>query len=104
MQSCSYLASKNISINFYWVFSYLRIYKNKIVDKLVKKGLSRKKKQSFYIFLVYIGKLVKKKFKNKGKITGDKIKIKENIILESLKETTPFLLKPLKINILKGYN
>src|SRR6266705_3786072 len=43
IQSCSYLASKNISINFYWVPSHLRIYRNKIVDKLEKKGLLRRK-------------------------------------------------------------
>src|SRR6266704_1433977 len=43
IQSCSYLASKNISINFYWVPSHLRIYRNKIVDKLAKKGLLRRK-------------------------------------------------------------
>ena len=42
-QSYSYLASKNVSINFYWVPSYLGIYRNKIVDKLVKKGLLRRK-------------------------------------------------------------
>jgi hypothetical protein len=42
-QSYSYLASKGISINFYWVPSYLGIYRNKIADKLAKKGLSRKK-------------------------------------------------------------
>jgi len=43
MQSCSYLASKNISIKFYWVPSHLEIYGNKIVDKLAKKGLLRRK-------------------------------------------------------------
>ena len=46
-QSCSYLASKNISINFYWVFSHLGIYGNKIADKLAKKGLSKKKYNLF---------------------------------------------------------
>ena len=42
-QSCSYLASKNIFINFYWVPSHLKIHGNKIADKLAKKGLFRRK-------------------------------------------------------------
>ena len=29
--------------------------------------------------------------------------MKENTILESIKKAIPFLLKPLRINILKGY-
>ena len=45
-----------------------------------------------------------KRYQNSGKIIGNRIKAKENTILESVKETTPFLLKPLRINILKGYN
>ena len=60
-QSCAYLASKNISINFYWAPSYLGIYRNKIVDKLAKKGLSRRKIQSSYISLAYIGRVVREK-------------------------------------------
>jgi len=60
-QSCFYLVSKNISINFYWVPSHLEIYRNEIADKLVKKGLLRRKIQSFYTFLAYIGKLAKEK-------------------------------------------
>ena len=52
MQSCSYLASKNILINFYWVSSYLGIYRNEIVDKLAKKGLFRRKIQSSYTTLL----------------------------------------------------
>jgi hypothetical protein len=60
-QSCLYLASKNISINFYWVPSYLGIYRNEIVDKLVKKGLLRRKIQSSYTSLAYIGKLAREK-------------------------------------------
>ena len=58
-QSCSYLASKRISINFYWVPSHLGIYRNEIVDKLAKKGLSRRKLQSSYISLAYIGRAAK---------------------------------------------
>ena len=72
------MASKNISINFYWVPSHLGIYRNKIVDKLAKKGLSRRKIPSFYISLLHIERLVKEKIlvqwkdnweqnKNKGK-------------------------------------
>ena len=49
MQSCFYLASKNISINFYWVLSHLEIYGNEIADKLANKGLL--KKYSLPIFL-----------------------------------------------------
>ena len=49
------------------------------------------------------GKQQEKRYQNSRKITGSRIRIKENTILESIKETTPFLLKPLKINILKGY-
>ena len=60
-QSCSYLASKNISINFYWVPSHLGIYRNKIVDKLAKKGLSRRKIPSSYISLAYIERAVREK-------------------------------------------
>src|SRR6266702_833268 len=77
-QSCSYLASKKISINFYWVPSHLGIYGNEIADKLAKKGLSRKKIQSSYTSLSYIGRLAREKMleqwknnwqqnKNKGK-------------------------------------
>ena len=60
-QSCSYLASKNISINFYWVPSHLEIYRNKIADKLAKKGLLRRKIKSSYTSLSYIGRLAKEK-------------------------------------------
>ena len=42
-QSCSYLASKNIFINFYWVPSHLGIYGNEIVDKLAKKAFLEKR-------------------------------------------------------------
>ena len=77
-QSCSYLASKGISINFYWVPSHLGIYRNKIVDKLAKKGLSRRKIKPFYTSLSYIGRVAREKIleqwknnwqqnKNKGK-------------------------------------
>src|SRR6266567_893999 len=77
-QSCSYLASKNISINFYWVPSHLGIYRNEIADKLAKKGLSRRKIQSSYTSLSHIERLARKKIleqwknnwqqnKNKGK-------------------------------------
>ena len=52
-QSCSYLASKNISINFYWVPSHLGIHGNKIADKLAKKGLSRKKIVFLYLSILY---------------------------------------------------
>ena len=45
-----------------------------------------------------------KRYQNSRKTIGNRIKVKENTILESVKETTPFLLKPLRINILKGYN
>ena len=38
-----------------------------------------------------------------GKPIGSRIKIKENTILGSVKEAIPFLLKPLRVNILKGY-
>src|SRR6266478_9710711 len=60
-QSCSYLASKEISIKFYWVPNYLGIYRNEIVDKLAKKGLSRRKIQSSYTSLAYIGRAVREK-------------------------------------------
>jgi len=60
-QSCSYLASRNISINFYWVPSHLRIYGNEIADKLAKKGLSRRKIQSSYSSLAYLGKRAREK-------------------------------------------
>ena len=60
-QSCSYLASKNISINFYWVPSHLGIYGNEIVDKLAKKGLSRRKIHSSYSSLAYLGKRAREK-------------------------------------------
>jgi hypothetical protein len=77
-QSCSYLASKGISINFYWVPSHLGIYGNEIADKLAKKGLSRRKLQSSYTSLAYIGRAAREKIleqwknnwqqnKNKGK-------------------------------------
>ena len=72
------MASKNISINFYWVPSHLGIYGNEIVDKLAKKGLSRRKILFFYVSLSYIERLAKEKIlvqwkdnweqnKNKGK-------------------------------------
>ncbi len=60
-QSCFYLASKNISINFYWVPSHLGIYGNEIVDKLAKKGLFRRKIQSSYVSLSHIERLAKEK-------------------------------------------
>jgi len=60
-QSCSYLASKNISIKFYWIPSHSGIYRNEIADKLAKKGLSRRKIQSSYTSLSYIGRLAKEK-------------------------------------------
>ena len=77
-QSCSYLASKNISINFYWVPSHLGIYGNEIADKLAKKGLTRRKIQSSYTSLSHIERLAREKIleqwknnwqqnKNKGK-------------------------------------
>jgi hypothetical protein len=55
------LASKNISINFYWVPSHLGIYGNEIADKLAKKGLSRRKIQSSYTSLAYLGRLAREK-------------------------------------------
>jgi ribonuclease HI len=60
-QSCSYLASRNISINFYWVPSYLGIYRNKVADKLAKKGLSRRETKSSYTSLSYIGRVAREK-------------------------------------------
>ena len=60
-QSCSYLASKNISINFYWVPSHLKIHGNEIADKLAKKGLFKRKIQSSYTSLSYIGRLAREK-------------------------------------------
>ena len=38
------------------------------------------------------------------KITSGKTRIKENTTLESIKETIPFLLKPLRMDILKSYS
>ena len=58
-QSCSYLASKNISINFYQVPSHLGIYGNEIADKLAKNSLSRRKVQSSYTSLAYLGRLAR---------------------------------------------
>jgi len=55
------VASKGISINFYWVPSCLRIYKNEIVDKLAKKGLTRRKIYSSYTSLAYIGRVAREK-------------------------------------------
>ena len=60
-QSCSYLASRNISINFYWVPSHLGIYGNKVADKLAKKGLSRREIKSSYTSLSYIGRVAREK-------------------------------------------
>ena len=62
-QSCSYLASKGIYINFHWVPSHLGIYGNEIADKLAKKGLFKRKLQSFYTSLAYLGRQAKKKFR-----------------------------------------
>src|SRR6266481_5633767 len=60
-QSCSYLASKGISINFYWVPSHLGIYGNEIADKLAKKGLSRRKLQSSYTSLAHLERVAREK-------------------------------------------
>ena len=35
-----------------------------------------------------------KQYQNSGKTIGNKIKVKENTTLESVRENTPFLLKP----------
>ena len=50
------------------------------------------------------GEQQEKRYQNSRKTAGSKIRIKENTILGSVKEVIPFLLKPLRINILKGYN
>ena len=60
-QSYSYLASRNISINFYWVPSHLGIYGNEVADKLAKKGLSRREIKSSYTSLSYIERVVREK-------------------------------------------
>ncbi len=104
IQSCSYLTSKNISINFYWVPSHLGIYGNEIVDKLAKKGLFRRKIQSSYVSLSHIERLAKEKILEQWKTIGNRTKIKENTILGSAKEIILFLLKPLRTNILKNCN
>ena len=50
------------------------------------------------------GEQQEKRYQNSRKITSSRIRIKENTILGSVQEAIPFLLKPLRINILKGYN
>ncbi len=66
-QSCSFIASKNVSINFYWVPSHLGIYGNEIADKLAKKGLLRRRIQSSYTSLAYIGKIAREKILDQWK-------------------------------------
>ena len=97
-QSCSYLASKNISINFYWVPSHLGIYGNKIADKLAKKGLSRRKIQSSYTSLSYIGRLAKEKTLEQWKNNWQQNKKKGKHYTRIYKGSYSFSLKAPKIS------
>ena len=45
--------------------SYLEIYRNKVVNKLAKKGLSRREIKSSYTSLSYIGRVVREKILEK---------------------------------------
>jgi len=92
-QSCSYLASKNISINFYWVPSHLEIYGNEIADKLAKKGLLRRKIQSSYTSLAYIGKLAREKILNQWKNNWQQNKSKGKHYTRICKGNYSFSLK-----------
>ncbi len=60
--------------------------------------------QSSYTSLAYIGRAAREKILEQWKITGSRIRVRENTTLGSVKEAIPFLLKPLRINIIKGYN
>ncbi len=93
MQSCSYLASKSISINFYWVPSHLGIYGNEIADKLAKKGLSRRKTQSSYTSLAYIGRLAREKILEQWKNNWQQTKSKGKHYTRISKENYSFSLK-----------
>src|SRR6202042_1853191 len=96
-QSCSYLASKNISINFYWVPSHLGIYRNKIADKLAKKGLSRRKILSSYTSLFYIGRLAREKMLKQRKYIWQQNKNKGKYYTRICKGSHSFSLKAPKI-------
>ena len=50
------------------------------------------------------GKQQEKRYQNSRKTTSSRIRIRENTILGSVKKAISFLLKPLRINILKDYN
>ena len=92
-QSCSYLASKGISINFYWVPSHLGIYGNEIADKLAKKGLSRRKLQSSYTSLAYIGRAAREKILEQWKNNWQQNKNKGKHYTRICKGTYSFSLK-----------
>ncbi len=96
-QSCSYLASKNISINFYWVPSHLGIYRNEIADKLAKKGLLRRKIQSSYTSLSYIGRLAREKMLEQWKNNWQQNKNKGKYYTRIYKGSYSFSLKAPKI-------
>jgi len=92
-QSCSYLASRNISINFYWVPSHLGIYGNEIADKLAKKGLSRRKIQSSYTSLAYLGKRAREKILEQWKNNWQQNKSKGKHYTRICKGNYPFSFK-----------
>ena len=97
-QSCSYLASKNISINFYWVPSHLKIHGNEIADKLAKKGLSRRKIQSSYTSLSYIGRLAREKTLKQWKNNWQQNKNKGRHYTRIYKGSYSFSLKAPKMS------
>src|SRR6266700_526768 len=92
-QSCSYLASKGISINFYWVPSHLGIYGNEIADKLAKKGLSRRKLQSSYTSLAYLGRRAREKILEQWKDNWQQNKSKGKHYIRICKGNYPFSFK-----------
>jgi hypothetical protein len=64
-------------------------------------GLSRRKIQSSYTSLSY-GRIAREKIQNVEKQLATQEQRK--ILLGFIKEVIPFLLKPLRIDILKSYN
>ncbi len=92
-QSCSYLASKGISINFYWVPSHLGIYGNEIADKLAKKGLSRRKLQSSYTSLAHLERRAREKILEQWKDNWQQNKSKGKHYTRICKGNYPFSFK-----------
>ena len=93
LESCSYLASRGISINFYWVPSYLGIYGNEIADKLAKKGLSRRKLQSSYTSLAYLRRRAREKMLEQWKDNWQQNKSKGKYYTRICRGNYPFSFK-----------